>query len=107
MTTARVVTTIYACLGQRSRSIVVTTLAVVMPKSARHACTRHARLFMFFHQCPYLSGINMHIRRKIKAIGGSLFSHIAKDIEHEIGLALFGFLLRDVLLHEPGYGLSR
>jgi hypothetical protein len=30
MTTARVVTTIYVCLGPRSRRIVVTTLAVVI-----------------------------------------------------------------------------
>jgi len=33
MMTARVITTIHACLGLRSRSIVVMTLAVIMPSA--------------------------------------------------------------------------
>jgi len=41
MTTARVVTTIHDCIGQRSRSIVVTTLAVVMRGEAAFSAKTH------------------------------------------------------------------
>src|SRR5947209_4584670 len=68
MTTARLVTTIYECVGLRSRSIVVTTLAVVMVL----ACISHDDIRAAFQVVSHTRPAQATIREAVQQENGAL-----------------------------------